>query len=262
MAQGYRNITITLQFNNFVSNSNGIEALFYLKYQDWTGYEQVDGLFPINVWIPASDAGSSVVISQAKAGEFYTIDGDLDMGEVRDERNPKIYHPYIKIRANAIYAHTGHRHINKVTLFGKALPRYKKDGSDLFEVFASKANTKGQSVHRMKFAVEKTSSKKLEDGSYSQSESIFFNISANFNVIEGKGKSSSLFPYLAGQHIFCTGSLTVSGSKGRIYTSIFVGGAHDYLQGVLAHTKETMATCGIKSEPVKVKSFGSADEEF
>lgn len=256
MAQGYRNITITLQFNNFVSNSNGIEALFYFKYQDWTGYEQVDGLFPINVWIPASDAGSSVIISQAKAGEFYTIDGDLDMGEVRDERNPKIYHPYIKIRANSIYAHTGHKHINKVTLFGKALPRYKKDGSDLFEVFASKANTKGQSVHRMKFAVEKTSSKKdPQTGEYSQSESIFFNISANFNVLEGKGKSSSLFPYLAGQHIFCTGSLAVSGSKGRIYTSIFVGGAHDYLQGVLAQT-------GVRSEPVKVKTFGADSEEF
>ncbi len=124
----------------------------------------------------------------------------------------------------------------------------------MFEVYASKPNRNGQSVHRMKFAVEKTGSKKLEDGSYTQSESVFFNISANADE-NGKGKSSSLFPYLAGQHIFATGSLSISGSKGKIYTTVFVGGAHDFLQGILAQT-------GVRSEPVKVKVFGADNEVF
>lgn len=251
--QGYRNILITLQFGSAATNSNGTEATFFYRFPEWTGSEQVDRLFPISVWIPQSDAGSTVVISQAQEGQLFDIDGDLEMGDIKGDYN--VYHPFIKIRAHNVYHHSAHKHFNKVTLFGKALPRYKKDGSDLFEVWASKANRNGQSVHRMKFAVEKTSSKKDPNtGEYSQSESVFFNISANADET-GKGKSSSLFPYLAGQHIFATGSLSISGSKGKIYTTVFVGGAHDFLQGVLAQT-------GVRSEPVKVKTFGADSEEF
>jgi hypothetical protein len=250
--QGYRNILITLSFGSAATNSNGTEVTFYYRFPEWTGSEQVDRLFPISVWIPQSDAGSTVVISQAQEGQLFDIDGDLEMGDVKD--NYGNYHPFIKIRAHNVYVHTAHKHFNKVTLFGKALPATKKDGTPLFEVFASKPNRNGQSVHRMKFAVEKTSSKKLEDGSYTQSESVFFNISANADET-GKGKSSSLFPYLAGQHIFATGSLSISGSKGKVYTTVFVGGAHDFLQGVLAQT-------GVRSEPVKVKTFGVDNEEF
>jgi hypothetical protein len=254
--QGYRNILITLSFGSAVSNSNGTEATFFYRFAEWTGSEQLDKLFPVSVWIPESDAGSTVVISQAKEGQLFDVDGDLEMGDIKGDYN--VYHPFIKIRAHNIYAHAAHKHFNKVTLFGKALPRLKKDGSDLFEVWASKPNRNGQSVHRMKFAVEKTSSKKQEDGSYSQSESVFFNISANADE-SGKGKSSSLFPYLAGQHIFATGSLSISGSKGKVYTTVFVGGYHDFLQGVLAQTKDTMEKCGIETKPVKVKTFGSDD---
>lgn len=251
--QGYRNILITLSFGSATTNSNGTEATFYYRFPEWTGSEQIDKLFPVSVWIPQSDAGSTVVISQAQEGQLFDVDGDLEMGDVKGDYN--VYHPYIKIRAHNVYAHTAHKHFNKVTLFGKALPRLKKDGSDLFEVWASKPNRNGQSVHRMKFAVEKTSSKKdPETGEYSQSESVFFNISANADE-SGKGKSSSLFPYLAGQHIFATGSLSISGSKGKIYTTVFVGGAHDFLQGILAQT-------GVRSEPVKVKTFGADSEEF
>lgn len=252
MAQGYRNIIITLQFGSSAYNSNGIEATFYHRFAEWTGSEQIDKLFPISVWIPQSDAGSTVVISQAQEGQLFDIDGDLEMGDIKGDYN--VYHPYIKIRAHNVYQHTAHKHFNKVTLFGKALPATKKDGTPLFEVYASKPNRNGQSVHRMKFAVEKTGSKKLEDGSYTQSESVFFNISANADE-NGKGKSSSLFPYLAGQHIFATGSLSISGSKGKIYTTVFVGGAHDFLQGILAQT-------GVRSEPVKVKVFGADNEVF
>ena len=245
MSQGYRNIIITLQFGSFSQNSNGIEALFYHKFQAWTGSENVDRYMPIQVWIPQSDAGSTVLISQAKEGQLFDIDGDLDMGNNVDEY--KNYLPYIAIRAHSIYVHTAHKFMNKVTLFGKALPRNKKDGSPLFDVYASKANKNGQSVHRMKFGVEKTSSKKLDDGTYTNSESVFFDISANADE-SGKGKSSSLFPYLAGQHIMTVGSLSVSETKGKTYTTVFVGGAHDFLQGVLAQT-------GVRSEPVKVKGF-------
>lgn len=251
--QGYRNILITLSFGSATTNSNGTEATFYYRFPEWTGSEQIDKLFPVSVWIPQSDAGSTVVISQAQEGQLFDVDGDLEMGDVKGDYN--VYHPYIKIRAHNVYAHTAHKHFNKVTLFGKALPRLKKDGSDLFEVWASKPNRNGQSVHRMKFAVEKTSSKKdPETGEYSQSESVFFNISANADE-SGKGKSSSLFPYLAGQHIFATGSLSISGSKGKIYTTVFVGGKDDFLQGILAQT-------GVRSEPVKVKTFGADSEEF
>lgn len=251
--QGYRNILITLSFGSATTNSNGTEATFYYRFPEWTGSEQIDKLFPVSVWIPQSDAGSTVVISQAQEGQLFDVDGDLEMGDVKGDYN--VYHPYIKIRAHNVYAHTAHKHFNKVTLFGKALPRLKKDGSDLFEVWASKPNRNGQSVHRMKFAVEKTSSKKDPGtGEYSQSESVFFNISANADE-SGKGKSSSLFPYLAGQHIFATGSLSISGSKGKIYTTVFVGGKDDFLQGILAQT-------GVRSEPVKVKTFGADSEEF
>lgn len=251
--QGYRNILITLSFGSAATNSNGTEATFYYRFPEWTGSEQVDRLFPISVWIPQSDAGSTVVISQAQEGQLFDVDGDLEMGDVKGDYN--VYHPYIKIRAHNVYVHTAHKHFNKVTLFGKALPRLKKDGSDLFEVWASKPNRNGQSVHRMKFAVEKTSSKKdPETGEYSQSESVFFNISANADE-SGKGKSSSLFPYLAGQHIFATGSLSISGSKGKIYTTVFVGGKDDFLQGILAQT-------GVRSEPVKIKVFGADSEDF
>jgi len=245
MSQGYRNIIITLQFGFMTQNSNGIEATFYHKFQAWTGSENVDRLMPIQVWIPQSEAGSTVLISQAKEGDLFDIDGDLDMGSNKDEYNN--YIPYINIRAHNIYQHCAHKYVNKVTLFGKALPRNKKDGSPLFDVYASKADKNGKSVHRMKFGVEKVSSKKLDDGSYTDSVSIFFDISANADTT-GKGKSSSLFPYLAGQHIMAVGSLSVSESKGKTYTTIFVGGAHDFLQGVLAQT-------GVRSEPVKVKGF-------
>jgi len=115
--QGYRNIQITLQFSAAATNSNGTEATFFHRFSAWTGSESVDKLMPISVWIPEGDAGSTVLISQAKPGELYTIDGDLDMGDIKDEAGN--YHPYIRIRAHNIYAHSAHKYVNKVTLFGK-----------------------------------------------------------------------------------------------------------------------------------------------
>jgi len=263
MSQGYRNIIITLSFGSFSQNSNGIEALFYHKFQAWTGSENVDRCMPVQVWIPASEAGSSVLISKAKEGELFDIDGDLDMGNNVDQY--KNYTPYIAIRAHSIYVHTAHQFMNKVTLFGKALPLTKTDGTPLFDVRASTPDKNGKSVHHMKFGVEKISSKQLENGDWTKSESVFFDISGNADS-SGKGKSSSLFPYLAGQHIMAVGSLSVSESKGKTYTTVFVGGLHDYLQGVLAHKKEKGEP---RIEPVKVKGFTAStatstqsDEDF
>lgn len=255
--QGYSNILITLQFQSFTQNSNGIEALFHHNFQEWTGSESVERAFPIPVWVPASEAGNTVLIMKANQGDLFNVDGSF----VYEEDANNNYAPTLKIRANDIYPHSGHKFINKVTVIGgKALPKVSKAGKELFEVWASNPNKNGLSKYKCKVGVELPTPPNAQVNpatGYVDTKSQWLHLEANFDVNKGSGKSSSLFPWLAGQFVSFAGSLSVSGSKGKTYVTFFLSGKNDFLSATRAEERSE-ETKG-KYTPVKVKGFQVAD---
>ena len=237
MSQGYRNATLYLTFAGIEINSpHGLKSTFLFPYSVYQDGENVDKNFPIEVWVPTNSTNNNhaacyVAIDNAEVGQTYLVDGDIEIKDIKDEVTGS-YYPTISIKPNAIYPTDGHRRINKVTLCGRALPATKKDGTPLYEVIKTKPNARGGSIWRTNILVEKApapNAPKNSDG-YPITESVRFTLSASVDE-NGKGKSASLFPYLAGQQVTAVGNLNITEYQGKCYVAIYVGGADGFISG-------------------------------
>lgn len=254
MSQGYANALLTLQFESYTQNQNGVDALFFSPYQEWDNVarENIDRWFPIRVWIPQAETGATVLVMKAQQGDLLNVDGSF----VYEEDANNNYAPTLRIRANDIYPHSGHKFINKVTVIGgKCLPKVSKAGKELFEVWSSAPNKNGQAKRKCKVGVELPSSPNAEvnpETGYVDTKSQWLHIEANFDVNKGSGKSSSLFPWLAGQVVSFAGSLSISGSKGKAYVTIFLSGANHFLSATRPAVRNPDEP---KDTPVTVKGY-------
>lgn len=254
MSQGYANALLTLQFESYVQNNNGIEALFFYPYQEWDSVnrESIDRYFPINVWIPNAETGATVLVMKASQGDLLNVDGNFVYEEDKDNN----YAPTLRIRANDIYPHAGHKFLNKVTVIGgKCLPKSSKAGKELFEVWSSPPNKNGLAKYKCKVGIELPPAPNAQVNpatGYVDTQSQWVQIEANFDTTKGSGKSSSLFPYLAGQVVSFAGSLSVSGSKGKTYVTIFLSGASHYISATRPAVRNPDEP---KDTPVIVKGY-------
>ena len=254
MSQGYTNALLTLQFESYTQNQNGVDALFFSPYQEWDNVarENIDRWFPIHVWIPQAETGATVLVMKAQQGDLLNVDGSF----VYEEDANNNYAPTLRIRANDIYPHSGHKFINRITVIGgKCLPKVSKAGKELFEVWSSAPNKNGQAKRKCKVGVELPSSPNAEvnpETGYVDTKSQWLHIEANFDVNKGSGKSSSLFPWLAGQVVSFAGSLSISGSKGKAYVTIFLSGSNHFLSATRPAVRDANAP---KETPVEVKGY-------
>jgi len=253
MSQGYTNVLITLQFESYTQNNNGVDALFFSSYQEWDGVngENIDRWFPIHVWIPQSEAGNTVLVMKANQGDLLNVDGSFVYEEDKDNG----FAPSIRIRANEIFPHAGHKFLNKVTVIGgKCLPKVSKAGKELFEVWSSSPNKNGQAKYKCKVGIELPTGpnpEKNADG-YAITRSQWLQIEASFDTERGSGKSSSLFPWLAGQVVSFAGSLSISGSKGKAYVTVFLSGINHFLSATRPAVRDASQP---KDTPVGVKGY-------
>lgn len=254
MSQGYANALLTLQFESYTQNNNGVEALFFYPYQEWdnTARENIDRWFPIKVWIPQAEAGNTVLVMKASQGELLNVDGSFVYEEDKDNG----FTPSIRIRANEIFPHKGHKFINKITVInGKCLPKVSKAGKEMFEVWSSNPDKNGQAKYKCKVGVELPTAPNTPVNpatGYVDTKSQWLQIEANFDTKKGSGKSSSLFPWLAGQAVSFAGSLSISGSKGKAYVTIFLSGANHFLSATRPAVRDVNAP---KETPVEVKGY-------
>lgn len=253
MSQGYANALLTLQFESYTQNSNGIEALFLYPYQEWDSVnrETIERFFPIKVWIPQAEAGNTVLVMKANQGDLLNVDGSF----VYEEDATNNYAPTLRIRANEIVPHSGHKFINKITVIGgKCLPKVSKAGKELFEVWSSPPNKNGQAKYKCKVGIELPTGPNPEKDAngYPITKSQWVQIEASFDTEKGSGKSSSLFPWLAGQVVSFSGSLNISGSKGKTYVTIFLSGANHFLSATRPAVRNPDEP---KDTPVAVKGY-------